>query len=376
MPASYKTRYGLDWPSSFGDTFIDMTVAKSGPKSPFNFGPVGEFLFAAFRRVEEVLGFDKPPAVQHVLPTMTYTGPTDAKTPTVAQFLNAAASAYVLGGVPGGMKPLTVNGFQMQYSNFFTGAVAKAWVTPEQQVIIAYQGTTGGTNLLFNPLIAVTQIVTDLQVMFTDTTPRAFTQALTFAQRVRAAAAEQGYGTDDIFVTGHSLGAWQAQYVAQQIGLAGIGFEGPGLNSRVPGNGANSMFVNVETYGDAAAYFSTDLPALQSFMPPYVPGGGAKPHYGSIVMIGDPENTYPLQNASAWFGKGIIESIVAAIDVLGNFFQYHLPGVQAYHLDVDPDPGVVPWLGSRRGTVHEGWGELSIQELMAAASDAGRLIKP
>ena len=61
----------------------------------------------------------------------------------------------------------------------------------------------------------------------------------------------------------------------------------------------------------------------------------------------------------------------------GNLGRAHdLPAVQAYHLDVDPDPGVVPWLGSRRGTIHEGWGDLTIQGLMAAASDAGRLIKP
>ncbi|MCV7080821.1 hypothetical protein [Mycolicibacterium insubricum] len=38
---------------------------------------------------------------------------------------------------------------------------------PEGQVIIAYSGTTGGTNLLANPVIAVTQIIADLQVIAT-----------------------------------------------------------------------------------------------------------------------------------------------------------------------------------------------------------------
>ena len=52
----------------------------------------------------------------------------------------------------------------------------------------------------------------------------------------------------------------QAQYVAQQLGLNGIGFEGTGLSTTVPGNGADSLFVNTATYGDMAAYLSSDLP--------------------------------------------------------------------------------------------------------------------
>ena len=215
----------------------------------------------------------------------------------MAQFLNASAAGYGLGTTPGGLVPFTVNGFQMSSMNILTGMSAKAWVTPERQIIIAYQGTTGGTNLLFNPLIAITQVLTDLQMIFTRTTPLAFYDALRFARRVQAAAAEQGYGSDDIFVTGHSLGGWEAEYVAQQIGLAGIGFESPGINTIVPGNGADSMFVNIEPTETPRRFMSTDLPGLQPFMPPYVPGGGSKPHYGSIVMVGDPAAMTPLLNA-------------------------------------------------------------------------------
>jgi hypothetical protein len=253
---------------------------------------------------------------------------------------------------------------------------ARVWVTPDQQIVIAYQGTTGGTNLLFDPFIAVSQILTDLQVIATRTTPWAFRDALRFAEKVKVAAAEQGYGTDDVFVTGHSLGGWEAQYVAQQIGLAGIGFETPGMNSTVPGNGAGALFVNIETYGDPAPLLSTDLPGLQPFMPPFVPGGGSKPHYGPIVMIGDPAAMTPLVNAAALFGTGPLRSLVFAMDFFGNFFQYHLPGIQAYHLGVVPDPGVVPWLGTARGPVAVGYGELTIPELLAAASQAGSLHQP
>lgn len=356
--------------------FLDFTTGATGPRSPFHIAPINDMLFAAFRELERLAGLHRTPAVQPVLPTMTYTGPTNRPTPTVAQFLNASASGYGLGTTPGGLVPLTANGFQMESTNVFSGMSGKAWVTPQGQVIISYQGTTGGTNLLFNPLITIAQIAADMQVILTGTTPLAFYDALRFARRVQDEAARQGYAADDVFVTGHSLGGWEAQFVAQRTGLAGIGFEAPGLNTKVAGNGADSMFVNIAQYGSPAAFMATDLPALQPFFPPYVPGGGSKPHYGPIVLIGDAEAMNPTRNAAAMWGKSVIGSLVFAVDFLGNFFQYHLPGVQAYHLDVDPDPGVVPWLGTRRGTVHTGYGQLTIQQLLLAASQDGILIAP
>ena len=111
------------------------------------------------------------------------------------------------------------------------------------------------------------------------------------------------------------------------------------------------------------------MPGLQPFMPPYELGGGSKPHYGSIVMVGDPAAMTPLLNATALWGKGLIGSVFFLVGFLGNFFQYHLPGVQAYHLDVVPDPGVVPWLGTARGPVDTGYGDLTIPQLLAAASE-------
>ncbi|OBF44220.1 hypothetical protein A5719_06990 [Mycolicibacterium peregrinum] len=355
---------------------LDITVSANGPKSPLDFAPINNALFAAFREIEGQLGLTKTPAAQPVPPTMTYDGPTTGKTPTVSQFLNAATAAYVWGGTPGDLKPFVVNGKQMQSTNVLTGMSGKAWVTPDGQIIIAYQGTTGGTNLLHNPLIAISQVIADTQVIFTDTPPQAFLDSVAFEQEVEAAAIAQGYRKEDIFVTGHSLGGWEAAYVAQQTGVGGVGFESPGLNTTVPGNGADSGFVNVLTYGDTAAYFSTDLPGLQPFMPEYVPGGGSKPHYGSIVMIGNPEAAIPLANSAALLSTGPIGAAIFVADILVNFLQYHLPGIQAYHLGVDPDPGVVPWLGNASGPVNADYADMTIPELKKAASDAGTLIRP
>lgn len=355
---------------------LDLTVSVGGPKSPIDFTPLDQLVFAAFRRAEGALGLDRTPAAQREPPTHTYTGPTTTPTPTVAQFLNASAAGYVLGGTPGGLAPFTVNGVQMTSSNVLSGESDQVWVTPEKQIIIAYQGTTGGTNLLFKPLMAVSQIIADAQVILTDTTPQAFNDSLTFEHRVQAAAAEQGYDASDVFLTGHSLGGWEAEYVAQRTGLGGVGIESPGFNTSVPGNGVDSGFVNIETYGDAAAYLSTDLPGLQPFMPAYVPGGGSKPHYGSIVMIGDPNATTPLINAASLWGPNPIGDAIFGVDVLVNFFEHHLPGIQAHFLGVSPDPGVVPWLGSATGPVDTGYGALTIPQLQHAASLAGTLIAP
>jgi hypothetical protein len=351
------------------------TSAANGP-SPISPAPIAEFVFVAFRRLEEIVGLDAPRAAHPVLINQTYTGSLTTPTPTVAQFLNAASAEYVLGGVPAGLKPFTVNGWPMTSTNTLTGESALVWVTPQNQIIIAYQGTTGGTHLLVNPLIAVSQIVADIQGISTNTTPAAFDDSLEFAHQVQAEAALQGYAPSDIFVTGHSLGGWEAEYVSQYTGLGGIGFESLGLSATGQGNGADSLFVNVATYGDPAAFLATDLPGLQPFIGPYVAGGGSKPHYGSIVLVGDPSAQNPMSNASAWWGTGIVGDLAFGAVFFGQFFSYHLPGVQAYNLDVDQDPGVVPWLGITSGPVYTGYGELTIPEFMQAASDAGILIAP
>jgi hypothetical protein len=369
----------LDLPAQVANTVMqlfDITTAANSPRSPIDLAPLNDAFFAAFREGERLAGLQRTPPAQPVVPTLTYTGPTTRPTPTVAEFLDASAAGYVLGGTPGGMVPFTVNGFQMSATNTLTGMAGDVWATPEGQLIIAYQGTSGGTHALFNPLMVISQLLADTQMIFTDTTPVAFDDAVDFARRVQAEAALQGYDADDIFVTGHSLGGWQAQYVAQQTGLAGIGFEAPGMNTTVPGNGVDSLFVTIGTYGSPAPYMSTDLPGLQPFMPPFVAGGGSKPHYGSMIMVGDPAAMTPFYNAAPLWGSSLIGSALFLADFLGNFGQFHMVGVQAHNLDVDVDPGIVPWLGTKQGPVHVGYGELTIPELLQAASDDGILLRP
>ncbi len=126
---------------------LDLTAAVGGPQSPLDLAPFDNLIFAVFRRIEHAVGgLDAtPPTTQPIPPTLIYTGPTTALTPTVAQFLNAAAAEYVLGGVPGGLRPFTVNGgVPVTSTNVLSGERAQVWVTPQNQIIIAYQARPVG----------------------------------------------------------------------------------------------------------------------------------------------------------------------------------------------------------------------------------------
>jgi hypothetical protein len=353
---------------------VGVTPASGTTPTPISPAPIVQLVFAAFREFEKFVGLDSPPAVQPTN-TETFTGSLTTPTPTVAQLLGAATAEYVLGGTPAGLTPFTVNGFPVTSTDELTGEAAQVWVTPQNQIIIAYSGTTGGTNLLFNPLIGVTQALTDAQGVLTRTNPAGTADALRFAQQVETEAAAQGYAPNSVFVTGHSLGAWEAEYVAQNTRLGGIGFESLGLATTVPGNGADSLFVNTSTYGDPAS-FSSDLPGLQPFAPTYVPGGGIYPHYGPIVMLGDPNSQTPLTNAAQLWGTGILGDLAFLFVGLGQLFEYHLPSDQAYNLDVNLEPGLLPGSGVYSGPVYTGFGDDTIPEFLAAASTAGILVEP
>jgi hypothetical protein len=350
--------------------------------TPISPAPLIQLALAAFREIEKIAGLDTPVA-QPAVPSETFTGSLTTPTPTVAQLLDASEAADGLGTTPGGgLTPFTVKGVPVTHTNDLTGTYAQVWVTPQNQIVIAYQGTTGGTNVLFNPLIAVTQVVADVTGTLADIqgtganpTPAIESDALSFAKQVEAEAAAQGYSPNNIFVTGHSLGATQAEYVAQQTGLAGIGFESPGLPTTVAGNGADSLFVNTATYGDWVAYFATDLPGEQPFAPAYVPGGGSVPHYGPIVLLGAPSSQYQLTDAAALWGTGPIGDLIFLATGLVEFLEYHWPGVQAYSLGVNPEPDVLPGVGDDSGPVYD-FADLTIPEFLQSASADGILVEP
>jgi hypothetical protein len=301
-----------------------------------------------------------------------------AGTPTVSEFLNAANALYLINATPAGMSRFTNHGVPVTLVDDVDGAIADVFVTAESQLIISYQGTTGGLNFLVNPTAAATQLVTDIDVVINDdfggNTPAALTSSLNFAKSVVAMAQAQGFSTSNIFVTGHSLGGIECEYVASQTGLGGIAFESTGIANHPVAGVTGSNFVNTVTFGDPVGNFSSDIMAEQPTAPAFVANGGMAPHFGSIVFLGTPSDETTLRNAIE--GKMVtnLATDLAAIELV---LEFHLPGVQAHDLGVtlNPSSQLIDGVGDMAGEVLKNVATLQIPAFISAASAAGRLSK-
>ncbi|WP_244913934.1 lipase family protein, partial [Methylobacterium frigidaeris] len=136
-----------------------------------------------------------------------------------------------------------------------TGFHAAAFVTggDDPTVIIGFEGTDA-SGLLQRPDFLAAQIEADLALFF-GYRPEALQQAVGFAETVVEAARQKGIPESRVVVTGHSLGAAEAAYVATQLGLGGTTFAAPGLNQDYivfPG----SNLTNYVTYGDPVGNYS------------------------------------------------------------------------------------------------------------------------
>lgn len=299
--------------------------------------------------------------------------PPGSLSPTVTQFLNAANAEYIIGGVPAGMHPFTFLGVPVSYTDVLDGVSAQVWVTPQNQIVIAYQGTTGGENLAIDPLAAAAQIITDLGI-YAGGTPPAEIDSLNFANVVLGMARLEGYSSSNVFVTGHSLGGIEAEYVAAKTGLGGIGFESTGL-PKFSGEGAGANFVNIVTYGDPVGNYSSDIKGEQPFSAAYVAGGGALPHYGNIIMVGGPSDQTTLTNDVAKWGDGNLGDQAAVLgNLVGLLIDFHLPGTQAHDLGVTLNPyaAIVDGIGVQNSPVFN-VGSDTIAQLIAAAAAHGNL---
>jgi hypothetical protein len=300
---------------------------------------------------------------------------TTGTTPTVTQFLNAANAEYIIAGTPAGMHPFTFLGVPVTYTDDITGTSAQVWVTPQNQLIIAYQGTTGGENIAINPIAALTQIIADIGV-YAGTVSPAEADALNFANFVTGLAKLEGYSTNNIFVTGHSLGGIEAEYVAQHTGLAGIAVESTGIPvDKSAGSGSN--FVNIVTDGDPVGNYASDIKGEQPFAAAYTPAGGALPHYGQIVQIGNPSDQATLtQDVAKWGDGSLTDNATVLANLVGLLSDFHLPGVQAHDLGVSLNPysSLVDGLGIQTAAVFNVAND-SLSQLISAAASHGSLLQ-
>lgn len=293
-----------------------------------------------------------------------------AVTPSIGQMMNAAHAGYCLRGAPADLRPFIVGG-QPCRAAAWSGMVAEAWITPQRQIIVAYQGTGGADNAVLHPITAAAQVLIDLRFMAAVYVPAlqallaglrkhsmfnlllcaavlqkaaqgldalrpaaALDDSVAFARTVQREAERMGIGAEHVFLTGHSLGGILAEYAAQQTGLGGISFAATGLPAITPHrDGAN--FLNIVTYGDPVANFCSDIPAMQPPAPAFIPGQpGAMPHHGVVIMTGKPANQDQLKAASANLRYGVKGALRSAMQFSRCFLIHHMVKVQAHDLGV------------------------------------------
>lgn len=255
--------------------------------------------------------------------------------PTAAQFMDAANASYTVAGTPDNLTPFEIDGRQAEIVNQASGLAARAWETTDtHQVIISYSGTVGGDNIVTNPQQVIGQVLADIPSVAGQTS-EAQQDAVKFAQYVNHAAGEQGISSNDVFVTGHSLGGGEAEYVAQQTGLGGIAFDGTGIPTSDTAVGDGSNFISFDTYGDVWGGYASDVEGVQPIAPEYDADGGDLAHWGNLIMIGDVQDQQDLNTAL----NSLSPLSDSSIGLLANFLQYssafHYPGNQAEDLGID-----------------------------------------
>jgi hypothetical protein len=144
-----------------------------------------------------------------------------------------------------------------------SGMMAATFKNPlTGEIVVGFQGTNQSSG---SDAWLQAQKAADLQI-WNGETPQAYLDAAAYVQKVQAANPGAS-----IFVTGHSLGAAEAEYVAVKQNVGGAGFAGPGIPDYTD-DGSHNNFTSYLNHGDLIGAFSPD-------------GGG---HVGTVVPLGSP----------------------------------------------------------------------------------------
>ncbi len=166
------------------------------------------------------------------------------------------------------------------------GLYAAAFRDNQGQVIISYEGSVAYASSKFGTATLKDDVAIDAQ-----TAPQAlFNAAASFASTAIAdAKREFGITKANVFVTGHSLGGAEAEYVSSKLGVAGDTFGAPGLPgySGVPND---SKLIDYVDYGDPIGNYASNMPTGGSS---YEPFSGMN-HVGTVFLVGSPSNAYLL----------------------------------------------------------------------------------
>jgi autotransporter passenger strand-loop-strand repeat protein len=216
---------------------------------------------------------------------------TTPQTPSLSDYLNASADAYDQPFTPSGGLTyfLDQNGQAIVSSStqLGDGFYAAVYENANGNLIVSFEGTWETP--------AAYGVGVDLadNALRNGTIPNSLRDAVAFLNNIVIPnAAAHNISLSDIFVTGHSLGATEAEYVMESVpGLGGgAGFGGTG----VPGYTdfySYSNFTNYLNYGDPVANLSSDSAAGEAY------GVANQDHVGNVIWIGNQTNQQFLINA-------------------------------------------------------------------------------
>ena len=123
-----------------------------------------------------------------------------------------------------------------------SGMKAVVFQAGSGSIVISYMGTTASWS----------QLWADVQLAV-GSTPKAFSEAKAFAESIA-----QQYPDNKIYVTGHSLGGSEAEYVSSQLGYGGIEFAGTGIGGFDNTEASRKSIIDYAVKGDPVANYSTD----------------------------------------------------------------------------------------------------------------------
>jgi hypothetical protein len=143
------------------------------------------------------------------------------------------------------------------------GFFAQAFRDTSGNVIIAFEG-----GLPFEGSLYGTASTVAFGQFLAGQTPRAFADALAFTADVEQYLVAHNAASDPVYLTGHSLGGAEAEYVAANDGLSGVTFGAPGsLHPVYPPIGARQTFTNYVDYGDPLGNFGSHFGNVQEVGP-------------------------------------------------------------------------------------------------------------
>ncbi|MGJ8515535.1 hypothetical protein [Carnimonas bestiolae] len=286
--------------------------------------------------------------------------------PTVAEFYGAAVAEAALNSEsPEGLEPFEIDGRQAELVDLVSGTSARVWqTTDDHQVIVSFAFSSGGDTVLTNPLQLPGQFLANVPPA-AGVVSVGQEDAVAFTNYIAEVANERGISSNNIFVTGHSLGAGTAEYVAQQTGVGGVAFAGQGIVPSDSAVGDGSNFINMITYGDPWGTLSSDIEGTQPIAADFDPENGKHPHWGNVVLLGNVQEQEELQDT---FNKPFHDN---ALYFLVKFFErgisFHFPGNQGADLGIEAGGSIVSAFPGthQHGEVFDA-GNLTIAETLAA----------